>query len=508
MTGDEGDAKKRGSLGNLGNLTRPTRRIRNTDMVVMSQTITIEPVTRIEGHAKITIRLDDAGKVADARFHVAEFRGFEKFCEGRPFAEMPGLTSRICGICPVSHLLASAKTGDALLAVTIPPAAVKLRRLMSLAQIVQSHALSFFHLSAPELLLGWDTPADRRNLFGLIAAEPDVARGGIRLRQFGQEVIEALGGKKIHPAWAVPGGVRDGLSKEKADALLARLPEAIATTRVAIDRLKRVLDARPEDVEAFGNFPSLFLGLVAPDGTWEQYDGDLRLVDADGTVVADRIEPMRYAEHFAERVEPDSYLKSPYYRPRGPDRGLYRVGPLARLNICSRMGTPLADAEHRGFRSRGGPTVQSSFHYHYARLIEILGGLERIGGLLSDPELQSTDLRADAGVNRREAVGVSEAPRGTLFHHYRVDGDGKLTHVNLMIATGQNNLAMNRTVAGLARRFLDGQTITDPLVNRVEAGIRAFDPCLSCSTHALGQMALVVRLVDAAGRVVAERRRG
>lgn len=474
----------------------------------MGRTITIEPMTRIEGHAKITLHLDDAGRVADARFHVAEFRGFEKFCEGRPFAEMPGLTSRICGICPVSHLLASAKTGDALLAVSIPPAAAKLRRLMNLAQIVQSHALSFFHLSAPDLLLGWDTPAERRNVFGLIAAEPEIARGGIRLRQFGQEVIEALGGKKIHPAWAVPGGVREGLTPEARDALKAGLPERIATARTAIDRLKVVLDQQADEVEHFGNFPSLFLGLVAADGTWEQYDGDLRLMDSDGRVVADRIDPNRYAEHFAERVEPDSYLKSPYYRPLGPDRGLYRVGPLARLNLCTRMGTPLADAEHRDFRSRGTPTVQSSFLYHYARLVEILGGLERIGELLDDPELQSAELRAEAGVNRREAVGVSEAPRGTLFHHYRIDGDGKLLYVNLVIATGQNNLAMNRTVAGLARRHLDGRAVTEPLLNRIEAGIRAFDPCLSCSTHALGQMALVVRLVDATGQVIDERKRG
>lgn len=474
----------------------------------MSKTITIEPVTRIEGHAKITLHLDDAGKIADARFHVAEFRGFEKFCEGRPFAEMPGLTSRICGICPISHLLASAKTGDALLAVTIPPAAAKLRRLMNLAQIVQSHALSFFHLSAPDLLLGWETPAEKRNLFGLIEAEPEIARGGIRLRQFGQQVIEALGGKKIHPAWAVPGGVREGLSKEASTALAAELPERIATVQTAIGRLKRVLDEQADEVEQFGAFPSLFLGLVAPDGTWECYDGDLRLIDGSGTVLVKNIDPLQYADHFAERVEPDSYLKSPYYRAKGLVDGMYRVGPLARLNICERMGTPLADAEHREFRQRGSSTVQSSFLYHHARLIEILGGLERIGELLNDPDLQSTDLRAEAGVNRREAVGVSEAPRGTLFHHYRIGGDGKLTYVNLLIATGQNNLAMNRTVAGLARRHLDGKTITEPLLNRIEAGIRAFDPCLSCSTHALGQMPLLVQLVDAQGQVVDERRRG
>jgi NAD-reducing hydrogenase large subunit len=473
----------------------------------MPQHIVIDPVTRIEGHAKITLRLDDTGQVTDARFHVAEFRGFEKFCEGRPFTEMPGLTARICGICPVSHLLASAKAGDGLLAVTIPPAAAKLRRLMNLGQIVQSHALSYFHLSAPDLLLGWETPAERRNLFGLIAAEREFALGGIRLRQFGQEIIERLGGKKIHPAWAVPGGVRHGLDRNDCSTLRTRLPEALGTIRTAIDRLRRLLDEQADEVAQFGSFPSLFLGLVAPDGAWEHYDGLLRLIDERGNTVADDIVPLRYHELFAERVEADSYLKSPYYRPWGADRGMYRVGPLARLNICTHMGTPEADAAHREFRQRGAGTVQVSFLYHYARLIEILAALERIERTLGDPDLQADRLRADAGVNRLEAVGVSEAPRGTLFHHYQIDDDGKLLHVNFIIATGQNNLAMTRTIGQLARRHLNGRTITEPLLNRVEAGIRAFDPCLSCSTHALGSMPLVVRLVDCQGRLLDERRR-
>jgi NAD-reducing hydrogenase large subunit len=474
----------------------------------MTRTITIDPVTRIEGHAKITLHLGDDGRVADARFHVAEFRGFEAFCEGRPFTEMPAITARVCGICPVSHLMASAKAGDGLLAVAIPPAAVKLRRLINLAQIVQSHALSFFHLSAPDLLLGWDAPPEKRNVFGLMAADPDTARGGIRLRQFGQEVIAALGGKKIHPAWAVPGGVRHGLAAADRDALRAKLPEALATTRAALGRLKRFHDEHPTEADEFGKFPSLFLALVGPDGNWEHYDGLLRLIGTDGVVVVEAIDPNHYRQYLAERVEPDSYLKSPYYRPWGPDRGLYRVGPLARLNVCTRIGTPDADAELAEFRHRGGHPAHSSFLYHYARLIEILAALERIARLLDDLDLQSDDLRAEAGVNRREAVGVSEAPRGTLFHHYKIDADGKLTYVNLLIATGQNNLAMNRTVAGLARRHLTGAEITEPLLNRIEAGVRAFDPCLSCSTHALGQMPLKVELVDPAGRVLAAAARG
>jgi NAD-reducing hydrogenase large subunit len=473
----------------------------------MPQRITIDPVSRIEGHAKISIFLGDDGAVTDARFHVTEFRGFEKFCEGRPLWEMPGLTARVCGICPVSHLMASAKAGDAILAVTPPPAAVKLRRLMNLAQIVQSHALSFFHLSGPDLLLGWDADPAGRNVFGLIKTHPELARGGIRLRQFGQEIIEALGGKKVHPAWAVPGGVREALSAEARERLQARIPEARQTTFTALAFLKQFLDTHTEEAEVFGLFPSLHLGLVTPDGGWEHHDGRLRFVDADGRIVADQVEPADYRTYIGEAVENDSYLKSPYYKPLGYPAGVYRVGPLARLNVCTTTGTPLADRELVEYRQHGGRTVNSSFFYHYARLIEILTCVERIEQLLTDPELHSDRLRATAGINRLEGVGWSEAPRGTLFHHYTVDEHGKLTRVNLIIATGQNNLAMNRTVKQIAQRYVRGPQIPEGVLNRVEAGIRAFDPCLSCSTHAFGQMPLHVRLIGADGSVLHEVRR-
>ncbi|MEL6135876.1 MAG: Ni/Fe hydrogenase subunit alpha [Cyanobacteria bacterium J06628_6] len=471
--------------------------------------IVIDPVTRIEGHAKISIYLDDQGEVSDARFHVTEFRGFEKFCEGRPFWEMPGITARVCGICPVSHLLTSAKAGDQLLAVQIPAAAEKLRRLMNLGQIIQSHALSFFHLSSPDLLLGWETDPAQRNVFGLIAAEPDLARGGIRLRQFGQRIIEELGGRKVHPAWAVPGGVRSHLTPESRDQIYAQLPEAKATILSTLTRFKQRLEDLQEEAHIFGNFPSLFMGLVAADGTWEHYGGQLRFVDGGGNVIADRLDARRYQEFIGEAVQPDSYLKSPYYKPLGyPNQtqlcrlesGLYRVGPLARLNICDRIGTPLAEKELQTFRQHG--TVNSSFFYHYARLIEILTCIERVEAALDDPELQSEQLRARADVNQQVAIGVSEAPRGTLFHHYKIDESGLLTYVNLIIATGQNNLAMNRTVAQIARYYIHGDTIPEPMLNRVEAGIRAFDPCLSCSTHAAGQMPLQVQLIDSAGQVL------
>ncbi len=474
----------------------------------MTQRILIDPVTRIEGHAKITIVLGDDGHVSDARFHVAEFRGFERFCVGRPFWEMAGLSARICGICPVSHLIASSKAGDRILAVTIPPAAEKLRRLMNLGQIVQSHALSFFHLSGPDLFLGWDVPPAQRNIFGLIGSAPELARGGIRLRQFGQEIIESLGGRKIHPAWTVPGGVREPLAGDKRDALRKRVPEARATTQDALQRFKRLLDDCRQEVDVFGNFPTLFMGLVSPDGGWEHYDGRLRFVDGGGRIVADHLDPARFEDFIGEAVEPDSYLKSPYFRPLGYPEGMYRVGPLARLNICSRIGTPLADQELVEYRQRGGGTVNSSFYFHYARLIEILTAVERIEQLLDDAELSSERLRAQAGINNLEAVGCSEAPRGTLFHHYTVDEHGLLRKVNLIIATGQNNLAMNRTVAQIARHYIHGPQIPEPLLNRIEAGIRAFDPCLSCSTHAVGQMALHVQLVRSDGTVLDEQRRG
>jgi NAD-reducing hydrogenase large subunit len=473
----------------------------------MSQRIVIDPVTRIEGHAKITVHLDDGGQVSDAQFHVTEFRGFEKFCEGRPFFEMAGLTARICGICPVSHLLASAKTGDKILAVAIPPAAEKLRRLMNLAQIVQSHALSFFHLSSPDLLLGFDSDPARRNIFGVIAAEPELARRGIRLRQFGQEIIETLGGRKIHPAWAVPGGVRSPLTVEGRDHIRSRVPEAIETVELALGRFKRLLDSYDEEAQVFGNFPTLFLGLVADDGSWEHYGGRLRFVDSQGSIVADKLNEDHYQEFTAEAVQGNSYLKSPFYRPMGFPGGIYRVGPLARLNVCTHMNAERADAELREYRDRFPPPVLAGFLYHYARLIEILAAVEHIARLLDDSELMSEHTRARAGVNRLEAVGVSEAPRGTLFHHYQVDEDGLIRRVNLVIATGQNNLAMNRAMLQIARHYIKGPEIQEGILNRLEAGIRSFDPCLSCSTHAMGMMPLKVQVVGPDGAVLHELRR-
>lgn len=468
----------------------------------MSKTVVIDPVTRIEGHAKISVFLDDAGEVSNARFHVVEFRGFEKFCEKRPMWEMAGITARICGICPVSHLLASAKTGDKIQAVKVPPAGEKLRRMMNLGQITQSHALSFFHLSSPDFLLGWDSNAATRNVFGLMAADPDLARSGIRLRQFGQKVIELLGAKKIHPAWAVPGGVRSPLPEEGRTWIRERLPESFNTIGTALALFKRLLDQFATEVDVFGKFPSLFMGLVGKDGVWEHYGGHLRFTDSDGKIVADNLSEDDYQEFIGEAVESWSYLKFPYYKPLGYPDGIYRVGPLARLNICSKMGVERADKELLEFRNRAGGVATSSFYYHYARLIEILAALEYIEQLVNDPDIVSPRTRATAGINQLEGIGVSEAPRGTLFHHYQVDENGLLKKVNLIIATGQNNLAMNKTVTQIAQHYIHGNEIPEGMLNRVEAGIRAFDPCLSCSTHAAGLMPLHIELVGADGTVL------
>jgi NAD-reducing hydrogenase large subunit len=488
----------------------------------MSRTITIDPVTRIEGHAKITIHLDENDRVVDARFHVTEFRGFEKFCEGRSFWEMPGITARICGICPVSHLLASAKAGDAILGVRIPPTAEKLRRLMNWGQIVQSHALSFFHLSGPDLLLGMESDPAQRNLIGLLQKYPDVARQGIQLRQFGQEVIRLLGGKSVHPAWAVPGGVREPLGDEKRRQLQTMLPAAFDGAGLGLRLLKDLLAQFSAEIQTYGAFPSLFAGLVTPDGGLEHYDGVLRVIDGDGNRLEPGIAPERFRAIFGEAVQPWSYLKFPYYRrsdsnggqgngaaTAGYEAGMYRVGPLARLNLCDYVGTPRAEAELQTFRSLApaGKPVTQSFHYHYARLIEILFALEKIEATLDDPEITDSKVRSQAGVNQFTGVGVSEAPRGTLFHEYHVDENGILQRVNLIIATGQNNLAMNRTVRQIAEAYVDGRQLNEGILNRIEHGIRAFDPCLSCSTHALGQMPIHIQLVTADGEVVDEARR-
>jgi NAD-reducing hydrogenase large subunit len=468
--------------------------------------ITIDPVTRIEGHAKITIHLDGEGRVARTHFHVTQVRGFEKFVEGRPFYEMPAITARICGICPVSHLLASVKACDAIMAVQVPEAAAMLRELLHCGQFVQSHALSFFHLSAPDLLLGMDSDPARRNVLGLLATEPEAARDGIALRKFGQQVIEGLAKERIHPSWTVPGGVNAPLQPAVRDRILHELPGARAIARRTLDALKSLLDGFAEEIAAFGNQPTLYGGLVDHQGKLALYDGLLRFKDSEGATIAD-VRPGEYGDYIGEASLPASYLKAPYYRPVGYPEGVYRVGPLARLNVAERCGTPDADRELEEYRQRFGQVVQSAFHYHYARLIEALYALERIAALLEDPRILDRRVRARAGVNAAQGVGMIEAPRGTLIHHYRVDEKGAIVWANLVVATGHNNLAIDRSIEQVSRRFIDGRRLNEGMLNRVSAVVRAYDPCLSCSTHAAGQPALRIQLLDPDGMVLDELRR-
>jgi len=473
----------------------------------MGNTITIDPITRIEGHAKITLHLDDKGEVSAAHFHTTQFRGFEKLCEGRPFYEMPYLMERICGICPVSHLLASAKACDMLMALKVPPAAGKLRRILELAQLIQSHALSFFYLSSPDLILGMDADPKERNIFGVLQKQPELARWGIRLRQFGQHIIETLAGKRIHPAWVVPGGVNEPLSVEKRDKLLTQIPEAIEIAQETLKGFKWQLENFRAEIRTFANFPSLFMGLVTVDERAGYYQGKIRFTDSLGNIVADDLDPANYQEFIGEAVEPFTFMKFPYYKPYGYPDGMYRVGPLARLNLVDHCGTPLAQQEWIEFRDLERSAVLSSFHYHYARLIEILFALEHIQEYLEDPIITKRQAKYTASLNNLEGIGCCEAPRGTLIHHYRVDEQGLVTFANLIIATGQNNLAMNRGILQAARHFVRSEKLTEGMLNRVEAVIRAFDPCLSCSTHADGHMALQVQLLAPDGKLLDEIRR-
>ncbi|HYW45985.1 MAG TPA: Ni/Fe hydrogenase subunit alpha [Bryobacteraceae bacterium] len=464
--------------------------------------ITIDPVTRIEGHAKIDIYLDDQGHVADTRFHVTQVRGFEKFCEGRPFYEMPSITARICGICPVSHLLASAKACDAIMGVAPPPAGIKLRELIHCAQFVQSHALSFFHLSAPDLLLGFDSDPARRNIFGLIEDNPEMAKAGVALRKFGQEIIEGLAKERVHPSWIVPGGVNAPLAADVRSRILAGLPAARALAERTLEFFKTVLDRFAEEIENFGSAPTMYAGLVNESGGPDWYDGLLKFQDADGKTLAGGIRARDYQRFIGEASLRDSYMKAPYFKPAGYPAGVYRVGPLARLNVAGAMGTPAADRELVEFHQRAGGPAHSSFHYHYARLIELLHGLEKIEVLLNDPAILETHVRSHAAVNCLEGAGMIEAPRGILIHHYKVDEQGAIRWVNMIVATGHNNLAINRAVGQVARHFIEGENVKEGMLNRVSAVVRAYDPCLSCSTHADGTLAMVVTLIAPDGTVV------
>ena len=469
------------------------------------KTILISPVTRIEGHAKITIQLDDQGKVSNALFHVNEFRGFEKFCEGRMYTEMPIITPRICGICPISHSIASVKACEMIQGIQPAYTGNLLRKLIHIGQNISSHALSFFHLSSPDFLLGYDSDPAARNIIGLAGKFPDIALRGIRLRKFGQEISERITGKKIHIAGIAPGGMAFPLTEANRQALLAWIPEALETVQMGIGIIKKFQEENAELVNSFATSPTLYLGTVGPDGQHELYDGKLRFMNAEGVILQDQIDPARYLDFIAERSVGWSYLKYPYYKPLGFDAGFYRVGPLARLNVATRMNNPLSSEEFRKFKALGdGKPVHGTFFYHYARLIETLSSIEEAEKILNDPEVTSKNIQTQGRWNYNEGVGSSEAPRGTLFHHYKTDDTGKLTHLNLLIATGQNNPSMNRSITEVARQYVQGSDIKEGMLNRVESTIRCYDPCLSCSTHAIGKMPLKLELYNYNGELIRE----
>ncbi len=474
----------------------------------MGQKIVIEPVTRIEGHAKVAVYISDSGIVERALFQVNEFRGFEKFCEGRLFFEMPQITERICGICPVSHHLVSAKACDEIIGVTPPRPAQLLRELMHMGQVIQSHSMQVFELAGPDLLLGFDADPAIRNVVGLYQANPDLTVKAISLRKYGQEIIATLGGRRVHPNFAVPGGVNSALSIKDRDAMLAGIPAMIGYVQDGISVIKGWMETHQDDLDRFGVFSSGYLGMVSPQNEVELYNGDIRLVDAQRKQI-DHFDGRNYLSYIAERVEPWTYLKFPYYKKLGWPAGTYRVGPLGRLNAADKMATPLAQKEYEIFQKlRGGKVVEGTLYYHYARLIEDLYAVERAQELLEDPDILSTDILQTGSVERREGVGVIEAPRGTLWHHYWVNENGQLEKVNLIVATGNNNYAMTKAVDLVAKTYVDGKNVTEGALNRIEAAIRAYDPCLSCSTHAIGQMPIEVVVYDPQGNEVNRVSRG
>jgi len=466
----------------------------------MGQTLTISPVTRIEGHARVTIQLNDAGEVEQSYMHVDQFRGFEKFSEGRMYFEMPVITPRICGICPVSHHLVSAKACDGVAGVTPPRPANLLRELLHMGQMVQSHSMHFFHLASPDLLLGFDADPAIRNVAGIIEANPALAIKAVKLRKYGQEIIRRLSGRRIHMHWAVPGGVSTPLSEENRDWILGQVDEMIGYINEGIAVGKAWLMANQDVVQKFANFPSAYMGMNK-GGALELYDGELRMIDKDGTLL-EQFDGRKYLDYIQEKTLDWSYLKAPYYKKRGWPAGVYRVAPLARLNVADRISTPLANEELKGFKALSDGPVEPSLYYHYARLIEDLYAAERVRELCEDEDILSEDI-LNTNVNiTGEGVGVIEAPRGTLWHHYWTDEQGMITKANLIVATGNNNWAMSHSVDLVAKAFVDGKNVTEGMLNRVEAAIRCYDPCLSCSTHALGQMPLYVEIVDAQGNLV------
>ncbi|MCM2287765.1 MAG: Ni/Fe hydrogenase subunit alpha [Sulfuritalea sp.] len=465
--------------------------------------VAIDPVSRVEGHGKVTILLDADNKVHQVRLHIVEFRGFEKFIQGRPYWEVPVMVQRLCGICPVSHHLAASKALDMMLGVKqLTPTAEKVRRLMHYGQILQSHALHFFHLASPDLLFGFGSDLAQRNIVGVVAAHPEIAKKGVLLRKYGQEVIRMTAGKRVHGTGSVPGGVNKSLAPEERAELLKDIYQMVAWSREAVGMIRNLFAQNLAEYNAFGRFPSAGMCLVSASGAMDLYHGGLRARDADGKTLFDHFDYARYWDVIEEDVKPWSYMKFPFFKELGPDHGSYRVGPLTRVTHCDNIPTPLADHERGEFMAYdGGSVTGATLGYHWARMIEMLHAAESIKDLLHDDDIIGHDL-VTTGERQERGVGVIEAPRGTLIHHYRVDENDLVIRANLIVSTTHNNQAMNTAVREVAKQYLDGVEITEGLLNHIEIAIRAFDPCLSCATHALGQMPLEVAIVGADGTVL------
>ena len=472
--------------------------------------IAIEPVSRVEGHGKVTLLLDDQNRVHQARLHIVEFRGFEAFIEGRPYWEAPITVQRLCGICPVSHLLAASKAMDLIAGYeTLTPTAEKLRRLLHYGQMIQSHALHFFHLASPDLLLGFDSEVGKRNIVGVAEQFPELAKQGVMTRKFGQEIIRSIIGKRIHGTGCIPGGMNKPLALADRDTLRSAIDGIVDWSRQAVGLVRKLHETDPAFYGSFGESRANMMGLVDSRGGLDLYHGTLRAKSADGETIFDQVDYASYRELLREEIKPWSYMKFPHIRSLGPDEGWYRVGPLARVQVADRLPSQQAEQERQGFLAVGaGKPIHGALFFHWARMIEMLHCAELARDLLDDPGILGTDLMADKGAPREEAVGVIEAPRGTLFHHYKVGANDLITYCNLIVSTTNNNQAMNEAVRAVADQFFDGREITEGLLNHIEVAIRAYDPCLSCATHALGQMPLEVELRSASGELLSKRRRG
>lgn len=482
----------------------------------MSKKITIEPVTRVEGHGKVTIKFDDAGNVEQSRLHIVEFRGFERFVQGRPYWEAPVLVQRLCGICPVSHHLAAAKALDVIVGAGtgdgLTPTGEKMRRLMHYGQFFQSHVLHFFHLVSPDLLFGVDGDPAIRNIVGVAIKHKDLAVMGVMMRKFGQEIIAATAGKKIHGTGAIPGGINKHLSIAERDSFLLgadplNADKMIEWAQAALDFLKDYQKKNTDFIDNFSKYDSNYLSLVRKDGALDLYHGVLRAVDANGKKVLNDVDYQDYDKYISEEVRSWSYMKFPYLIDQGKEKGWYRVGPLARLNVVDFIPTPLAQKEFEIYKAyTNGKPNNMCMHNHWARLIETLHAAEMIKILLNDPDLLKGEL-VTKGTKVSRGVGLIEAPRGTLFHHYEIDKNDLITKANLIVSTTNNNEPMNRAVNNVAKSYMNGkETITEGMMNAVEVAIRAYDPCLSCATHALGKMPLEVSLLDSNDNLLDKRR--